>query len=121
MDVSSAALLALSTNTQWTPRSNYNSTSLAAAVNNLGTVVREAVIGPDQIAGLVARNKRFARLQLSEDVMIALILLKLPDKYATIKTMIIQSDKLPTVKVFAPPAATAPRAQGARWGKSARV
>jgi hypothetical protein len=79
---------------------NYNSTSLAAAVNNLGAVVREAVIGPDQIAGLVARNKRFARLQLSEDVMTALILLKLPDKYATIKTMIIQSAKLPTVKVL---------------------
>ena len=53
----------------------YNSTSLAAAVNNLGVVVREAVIGPDQIAGLVARNKRFARLQLSEDVMVALMLL----------------------------------------------
>ena len=79
---------------------NYNSTSLAAAVNNLGAVVRETVIGPDQIAGLVARNKRFARLQLSEDAMVALILLKLPDKYATIKTMIIQTDKLPTAKVL---------------------
>ena len=78
----------------------YNSTSLAAAVNNLGVVVREAVIGPDQIAGLVARNKRFARLQLSEDVMVALILLKLPAAYATIKTMIIQADKLPTIKVL---------------------
>ena len=79
---------------------NYNSTSLAAAVNNLGAVVRETVIGPDQIAGLVARNKRFARLQLSEDAMVALILLKLPEKYATIKTMIIQTDKLPTAKVL---------------------
>jgi hypothetical protein len=78
----------------------YNSTSLAAAVNNLGVVVREAVIGPDQVAGLAARNKRFARLQLSEDVMVALILLKLPEKYSTIKTMIIQSDSLPTIKAL---------------------
>ena len=78
----------------------YNSTTLAAAVNNLGGVVREAVIGPDQVAGLAARNKRFARLQLSEDVMVALILLKLPEKYTTIKTMIIQSDRLPTIKAL---------------------
>eukprot|EP00966_Prymnesium_polylepis_P161325 3728488-Prymnesium_polylepis.1 len=60
-------------------KDQYNSTSLTAAVNNLGAVVRESVIGPDQVAGLAARNKRFARLQLNEDVMVALILLKLPD------------------------------------------
>ena len=78
----------------------YNSTTLAAAVNNLGGVVREAVIGPDQVAELAARNKRFARLQLSEDVMVSLILLKLPEKYTTIKTMIIQSDRLPTIKAL---------------------
>eukprot|EP00966_Prymnesium_polylepis_P006416 147123-Prymnesium_polylepis.1 len=32
--------------------------------------------------------------------MVALILLKLPEKYSTIKTMIIQSDRLPTVKAL---------------------
>eukprot|EP00966_Prymnesium_polylepis_P055063 1272950-Prymnesium_polylepis.1 len=31
-----------------TSRTSTNSTSLAAAVNNLGVIVREAVIGPDQ-------------------------------------------------------------------------
>jgi hypothetical protein len=36
----------------------YNSTSLAAAVNNLGVVVREAVIGPDQVAGLAPARMR---------------------------------------------------------------
>eukprot|EP00966_Prymnesium_polylepis_P284950 6583127-Prymnesium_polylepis.1 len=32
--------------------------------------------------------------------MVALILLKLPEKYSTIKTMIIQSDTLPTTKAL---------------------
>eukprot|EP00966_Prymnesium_polylepis_P190423 4412904-Prymnesium_polylepis.1 len=64
----------------------YNSTSLAAAINNLGAVVREAVVGPEQVAGLAARNKRFERLQLSEDVLVALILLKLPEKYGAARS-----------------------------------
>ena len=57
----------------------YNSTSLAAAVNNLRGVVREVIGGPEAIAGLAARNKRYERLSLPEDVLVALILLKLPD------------------------------------------
>eukprot|EP00966_Prymnesium_polylepis_P006519 149509-Prymnesium_polylepis.1 len=32
--------------------------------------------------------------------MVALILLKLPEKCTTIKTMIIQSDRLPTIKAL---------------------
>eukprot|EP00966_Prymnesium_polylepis_P051368 1188830-Prymnesium_polylepis.1 len=38
----------------------YNSTSLPAAVKNLGAIVQWPVIAPDQIAGVVALNKRFS-------------------------------------------------------------
>ena len=60
----------------------YNSTSLAAAVKKFGAVAREPIIGPDQIAGIVAVNKRYARLQFTDEQLVALILLKLPDKYS---------------------------------------
>ena len=75
----------------------YNSTSLPAAVKNLGEIIRETTIGPDQIAGVVALNKRFARLCFTDEQLTALIILKLPDKYTTVKTMILQSDHLPTL------------------------
>ena len=75
----------------------YNSTSLPAAVKNLGVLIGEAIVGPDQIAGFVAINKRFTRLCFTDEQLTALILLKLPPKYSTIKTMILQSDTLPTV------------------------
>jgi hypothetical protein len=77
--------------------SKFNSSSLAAAINSLGAIVREAVIQPDQVAGLAAANKRYTRLTLPEDVLVALILLKLPADYTTVKTIIIQADKMPTV------------------------
>ena len=99
--------------------STYNSTSLAAAINNLGAVVRETIVGPDQIAGVAARNKRFARLALAEDVLVALILLKLPDRYSTIKTMIIQSDTLPTIKELIDKLQTEADFFGASGGHSA--
>ena len=59
-------------------------------------LIGEAVVGPEQIAGFVAINKRFTRLCFTDEQLTALILLKLPDKYSTIKTLILQSDKLPT-------------------------
>ena len=74
----------------------YNSTGLAAAVKNFGAVSREVIVGPGPIAGLVAGNKRFARLQFTDEQLTARILLTLPDKYATIKTMVLQSDTLPS-------------------------
>jgi hypothetical protein len=75
----------------------YNSTSLAAAVKNLGTVMIEPIVAPAQIAGIVAINKRFSRLCFTDEQLVALILLKLPDKYSVVKTMVLQSDKLPLV------------------------
>jgi hypothetical protein len=77
--------------------SKYNSTSLPAAVKNLGAIVREPIVGPEQIAGVVALNKRYSRLCFTDEQLTALIILKLPDKYSTIKTLILQSDRLPTV------------------------
>jgi hypothetical protein len=75
----------------------YNSTSLPAAVKNLGAIVQWPVIAPDQIAGVVALNKRFSRLCFTDEQLTALILLKLPDKYSVVKTLVLQSDNLPTV------------------------
>ena len=77
--------------------SKYNSTSLPAAVKNLGAIVREPVVGPEQIAGVVALNKRFSRLCFTDEQLTALILLKLPDKYSVVKTLVLQSNSLPTV------------------------
>ena len=74
----------------------YNSTGLAATVKNFGAIVREQIHGPSHIAGLIALNTRYARLQFTSEQLTALILLKLPDKYSTIKTMVLQSDTLPT-------------------------
>eukprot|EP00966_Prymnesium_polylepis_P160747 3715185-Prymnesium_polylepis.1 len=57
----------------------YNSTSLPAAVKNLGAFIREPVVAPDQIAGIVALNKRFSRLCFTDEQLTALIIIKLPD------------------------------------------
>ena len=70
--------------------SKYNSTSLPAAVKNLGVLIGESIVGPDQIAGFVAINKRFSRLCFTDEQLSAIIILKLPDKYSTIKTLTLQ-------------------------------
>ena len=74
----------------------YDSSSMAVTVNNVGAVLAMAINGPDDITTAAALNKRFPDLTIPDTLLAAVILLKLPAKLATIKTMILQAGSLPT-------------------------
>ena len=54
----------------------------------------KAINGPDDISTVAALNKRYLDLAFPDTLLAAVILLKLPAKFATIKTMILQSGSL---------------------------
>ena len=65
-------------------------------VNNVGAVMAHAISGPDDITSVAALNKRYSDLAFPDTLLAAVILLlKMPAKFTTIKTMILQSGSLP--------------------------
>ena len=79
----------------------YDSSSIAVSVNNIGAIVSMAIRGPDDIDAIVAANKRFPELAFPDTLLSAVILLKLPSKYSTIKTLILQEGALPATERLA--------------------
>ena len=79
----------------------FDSSSVAVAVNNVGAIINMAVHGPDDIDAIAAANKRFPELAFPDTLLSAVILLKLPPKYATIKTLILQEGALPATERIA--------------------
>ena len=73
----------------------YDSSSIAVIVNNVGAVIAHAIHGPDDVTSVVALNKRYPNLAFPDTLLAAVILLKMPAKFATIKSMILQSGNLP--------------------------
>ena len=54
-----------------------------------------AINGPDDITSVAALNKCYYDLAFPDTLLAAVILLKMPAKFATMKTMILQSGSLP--------------------------